>query len=287
MDPIIRAATLASQPRRLRAPGAPHLVPPPAAVPEAVAPVQPEALPAGVPDGAAAAAAAATVAAEGVAALAQAVAAERARVLAEFQAQFQAEQQAWVANAEQAQRDWLAQAEAQRTAWREQAEQELRAAYGEAERRGLEAGAAQAQQVAEDLVQAQVARLQAAAATLQQAQSTLGPALREDAVELAFAVVCRLLGEQAASRAGIGAMLQVQLAALRERRDLTVRLHPADCALMAAAELEGGAPLRYVPDAGVELGGCLIDSPAGTLDARLEYQLEQLRQALLQARGAA
>lgn len=282
MDPIIRAATLASQPRRLRAPGAPHLVVPAAAVPEQHTPEQAAVQPPAVIDTPAPDPAQA-LAARHATELAQAVAAERARVLAEFQA----EQQTWIASAEQAQRDWLAQAEAQRSAWREQAEQELRTAYDEAERRGLEAGAAQAQQVAEDLVQAQVARLQAAAATLQQAQSTLAPALQDDAVELAFAMVCRVLGEQAASRAGIGALLQVQLATLRERRDLTVRLHPADCALMAAAEVDGGAPLRYVPDAGVELGGCLIDSPAGTLDARLEYQLEQLRQALLQARGAA
>lgn len=286
MDPIIRAAALASQPRRLRAPGAPHLVAPVALAPEQAVPAQPASLApaASEPPGADAAQA---LAAQHAAELAQAVAAERARVLVEVQAEVQAEQQAWIASAEQSQRDWLAQAEAQRSAWREQAEQELRAAYGEAERRGLDAGAAQAQQVAEDLVQAQVARLQAAAATLQQAQSTLTPTLQDDAVELAFAMLCRVLGEQAASRAGISALLQVQLATLRERRDLTVRLHPADCALMAAAEVEGGTALRYVPDAGVELGGCLIDSPAGTLDARLEYQLGQLRQALLQARGAA
>jgi flagellar assembly protein FliH len=286
MDPIIRAAALASHPRRLRAPGTPHLVAPRAAgALEEAAAAQPEPLPASAAATVAgpAVAAAEAAAAQHAAALAQAVAAERARVLAEVEAG----QQAWIAGAEQAQRDWLAQAEAQRGAWREQAEQELRAAYGEAERRGLEAGTAQAQQVAEELVQAQVARLQAAAATLLQAQSTLGPALEDDAVELAFTMVCRLLGEQAASRAGIGAMLQVQLATLRERRALTVHLHPADCALMAAAEGEGDAALRYVPDAGVALGGCLIDSAAGTLDARLEYQLEQLRRALLQARGAA
>jgi flagellar assembly protein FliH len=310
MDPIIRAATVAARPRRLRAPGAPHLVVP-AVEPHGEAGLQPaqtspgasparDAQPVHGADGAdtgagnasataghvragapQAPAAAPATAVQPDAVLAQAIAAERERVRAELQA----EQQAWIAAAEQAQRDWVAQAEAQRSAWREQAEQELRAAYGEAERRGLEDGAAQAQRVAEDLVQAQVARLQAAAAALLQAQTTLAPALQEDAVELAFTIVCRVLGEQAATRAGINAMLQVQLAALRERRDLTVRLHPADCALMASAEVDGGAALRYVPDTGIELGGCLIDSPAGTLDARLEYQLGQLRQALAAARA--
>lgn len=301
MDPIIRAAAVAARPRRLRAPGAPHLVAP-AADPHGVdahsgeagghaAPVAQERSPAASPATAApqehrpasspAPAASPAAAVQPDAVLAQAIAAESARL----RAALQAEQQAWIAAAEQAQRDWLAQAEAQRSAWREQAEQELRAAYGEAERRGLEDGAAQAQRVAEDLVQAQVARLQAAAGALLQAQGTLAPSLQEDAVELAFTIVCRVLGEQAATRAGIYAMLQVQLAALRERRDLTVRLHPADCALMAAAEVDGGAALRYVPDAGIELGGCLIDSPAGTLDARLEYQLGQLRQALAAARA--
>lgn len=274
MDPIIRAATMAARPRRLRAPGAPHLVAPQPVPAEPEAPPVPGAAPQAPQAGPAAALAPDAV-------LAQAIAAERERM----QAAVQAEQQAWIAAAEQAQRDWLAQAEAQRSAWREQAEQELRAAYGEAERRGLEDGAAQAQRVAEDLVQAQVARLAAAAGALLQAQATLAPALQEDAVELAFGIVCRVLGEQAATRAGIQAMLQVQLAGLRERRDLTIRLHPADCALMAAAEVEGGAALRYVPDTAVELGGCLIESAAGTLDARLEYQLGQLRQALAAARA--
>lgn len=318
MDPIIRAATVAARPRRLRAPGAPHLVAPavePAGAaagphPEQAAPqagpgaspahaAQPVETAANAATGAGSAGNAPAAAEHGRAVapqmpaaipaaavqpdavLAQAIAAERERVRAELQA----EQQAWIAAAEQSQRDWVEQAESQRSAWREQAEQELRAAYGEAERRGLEDGSAQAQRVAEDLVQAQVARLQAAAGALLQAQTTLAPALQEDAVELAFTMVCRVLGEQAATRSGINAMLQVQLAALRERRDLTVRLHPADCALMAAAEVDGGAALRYVPDTGIELGGCLIDSPAGTLDARLEYQLGQLRQALAAARA--
>ena len=285
MDPIIRAATIAARPRRLRAPGAPHLVVPgvDSHGAEAGAAAAPERSPAASPAATAPPEHRPAAAVQPDAVLAQAAAAERERVRAELLA----EQQAWIEAAEQAQRDWLAQAESQRSAWREQAEQELRAAYGEAERRGLEDGAAQAQRVAEDLVQAQVARLQAAAGALLQAQGTLTPALQEDAVELAFTIVCRVLGEQAATRAGIHAMLQVQLAALRERRELTVRLHPADCALMAAAEMDGGAALRYVPDTGIELGGCLIDSPAGTLDARLEYQLGQLRQALAAARAGA
>jgi flagellar assembly protein FliH len=39
-------------------------------------------------------------------------------------------------------------------------------------------------------------------------------------------------------------------------------------------------------DATIELGGCLFESPEGNLDARLETQIEILRTALLENRGA-
>ena len=70
-------------------------------------------------------------------------------------------------------------------------------------------------------------------------------------------------------------------AALRDSTQLTVHLHPDDCRAM---EGSGQDALRYVADAAITLGGCRLESAAGTLDARLERQLEQLRLALLKAR---
>jgi flagellar biosynthesis/type III secretory pathway protein FliH len=40
-----------------------------------------------------------------------------------------------------------------------------------------------------------------------------------------------------------------------------------------------------VPDERVALGGCLIDSPGGTLDGRLETQLQRLREVLVATRA--
>jgi flagellar assembly protein FliH len=87
----------------------------------------------------------------------------------------------------------------------------------------------------------------------------------------------------------------------REREQLVVRLAPQDFALLtggdaastAAAgrsEEEGSTfgawKAQLVPDTRVALGGCLIDSPGGTLDGRLETQLQSLRDLLLAVRAS-
>lgn len=46
------------------------------------------------------------------------------------------------------------------------------------------------------------------------------------------------------------------------------------------ALLDGNASLDIVSDDSLELGDCILDSPNGTLDARLSTQLEQIKQAV-------
>ncbi|PHV05348.1 hypothetical protein CSQ96_20845 [Janthinobacterium sp. BJB412] len=110
----------------------------------------------------------------------------------------------------------------------------------------------------------------------------------EDAmVEIVFTALCRLVGDAVTSRTGVAAMVRLCVADEREPELLCVRLHPDDLALVTApgalaAALDSRLAMRA--DATIELGGCVVDGPRGSLDARLELQLQQLRGALLAAR---
>ena len=68
-----------------------------------------------------------------------------------------------------------------------------------------------------------------------------------------------------------------------------IRVHPDDCARLQAhqqllaAPLEPGSELRIVADEAVERFGCVVDTPTGRLDARLQTQLAILERAVFGA----
>lgn len=108
-------------------------------------------------------------------------------------------------------------------------------------------------------------------------------------VELAFEAVVRILGQAAPTREGAQGLVREALASLREREQVVVRLAPPDVETLRAARSEmtrvaGCKGLEFVADERVELGGCLIETAGGGLDARLETQLQRLRELMLAAR---
>ncbi|GKS88074.1 FliH/SctL family protein [Acidovorax sp. SUPP2539] len=119
----------------------------------------------------------------------------------------------------------------------------------------------------------------------------------EDMLALAFEVVCRILGDQAATQDGLRALLDRSLKSWHGRSPLSIHLHPEDVLLLrtdadslqllsAAGFSAERASLRWVADAKVASGGVLLRSAEGALDARLEVQLDALKASLLQTREA-
>lgn len=109
----------------------------------------------------------------------------------------------------------------------------------------------------------------------------------EDLVALAFELVCRIAGQQAATCEGMRAMVKTALAQLHPGRSgatpLTVHVAPEDLAcLQAESSWPGGPPghVRWLADSAVQ-GGCRIESRQGMLDARLDALLDGVRQHLL------
>jgi flagellar assembly protein FliH len=172
---------------------------------------------------------------------------------------------------------------AQQEAERRKIQAELAELRAEAERRGYAVGHEKGEADARRQLQAQIERFQGLAAQLAQARAAVLADAEDGVVELAFAALCRILGEQAASRAGVQSMVARCAADVREREQVGIRLHPDDVALLGDAT---GHPTRFSPDPGIVLGGCIVDSSTGALDARLETQLARLAETLLAVRAA-
>jgi len=118
-------------------------------------------------------------------------------------------------------------------------------------------------------------------------------AAQDDMLALCFEVVCKVLGEGAAHPEALRAQLTKAMQGLRGRKLAAIHMHPDDLTLLKeesqdpARELLAGGSVQWIASTDVELGGCILQSPEGGLDARFETQLQALRELLNQTRAAA
>lgn len=172
---------------------------------------------------------------------------------------------------------------------RESLKAEIADVLADAQRRGHALGKEAAEAEAQAAVSAQVSRLAELAGALAQSRQQRIEECEDMLVEIAHTAICRMIGETATTRAGLAALVRTQITQMSGSEHIVVRLHPEDLATLrqALAGAEGMDLAQRVDlqaDPGVVLGGCLVDGPRGTLDARLELQLEALGAALMTAR---
>lgn len=110
----------------------------------------------------------------------------------------------------------------------------------------------------------------------------------DDLLALCYEVVCRIVGDVAVHPDSVRAALVQATAAARDESRVLLRVHPADAVLLEHAGLRGapGQSIAWRADPAVALGGCILESPSGGLDARLETLLAGCKAALLTARDA-
>ncbi|KQQ96172.1 hypothetical protein ASF77_21965 [Massilia sp. Leaf139] len=161
---------------------------------------------------------------------------------------------------------------------------DLAVIHADAEKKGYDAGAAKGEKAAAQLLQGQIERAQSLLAELAQTRGQVLDDAEDALVEVAYTAVCRILGEQGAKRDAVARLVREAAAATRD--GLTVRLHPDDAAMLRAGREGVEDQVRIAADPAVKLGGCVVDSGKGTLDARFEIQLALLGEALLAARAA-
>jgi flagellar assembly protein FliH len=106
----------------------------------------------------------------------------------------------------------------------------------------------------------------------------------DDMVALVHESVCRIAGKLAISSDGVRQIVQQAMAQLSASEEIVVRLHPSDYQLLSESMKTSPLPGREpscLADNQVSAGGCMIDHPQGTLDARLGTQLRQFTDLLL------
>ncbi|ROZ63192.1 FliH/SctL family protein [Ramlibacter sp. WS9] len=106
----------------------------------------------------------------------------------------------------------------------------------------------------------------------------------DDLVALGHEAVCRVLGEEAATPAVLRSMVNHLLAQHGQRAQLAIHVHPDDLAALNEEGAPSDPAWRWVADNSVQLGGVILRSPEGSIDARLETQLAVLGETLLAVR---
>ena len=106
----------------------------------------------------------------------------------------------------------------------------------------------------------------------------------EDAIaEAVRAGLCKVLGNAFSTREGIAASVKTVCSEIESEDVLSVHLSTEDHAMFSRDERFSasiGERIQIVSDPKIELGGCLVEWSGGTLDGRLELQVERLRNAV-------
>lgn len=153
----------------------------------------------------------------------------------------------------------------------------------EASRQGREEGRVEALRILEE----QAASLEAVVREVAGFKARLYHEARQEVVDLALALVGKLVGPLVENdQQVVVRVVERALQGLSEREALTLRVHPEDLKSVVEAKptiletFDGIQRLTVMEDLSVRRGGCLIQTSTTEIDARLETQLEELRQSL-------
>jgi flagellar assembly protein FliH len=189
-------------------------------------------------------------------------------------------------------RQWLAsQSSDTRTACTQALASDLAALKSAAQAEGLEIGKAHAMREFTERANSSLSALGRIAEAADRAFELEASELLESCTDIVAEVFLKLAGSLLSTReAALGCVLSV-LQRVKDERELTIRVSPADLPLLQKHEASlrealGSRRWTLASDSRVAAGGCLVESSLGTLDGRLESQLGKLCETLRVAKAA-
>ncbi|MEZ5425392.1 MAG: FliH/SctL family protein [Pyrinomonadaceae bacterium] len=115
-------------------------------------------------------------------------------------------------------------------------------------------------------------------------QSEITAGAEKQLVELALEIAKKIVGREVTIDREIAlTLVRVSLSRLQNRAVAKVHLHPDDFAFIQThrEKLDFHGSLELIEDRSVSVGGCLVHTETGDIDARIESQFEEIAHGLL------
>ena len=164
------------------------------------------------------------------------------------------------------------------------AEAQRNAVFDETRRQATDAGRAEALQSVAAELEALLNTVRAAAHSGQQLRDAIVAGADRTIVELALEVARTILGHRAQVEHDlVREMARRAIERARSQQMVRIRVNPEQTGIVAALvqDLPETGDLPVVGDGGIDLGGCVVDTRYGFIDARLDTQIDQVGNALL------
>lgn len=159
-------------------------------------------------------------------------------------------------------------------------DQQLEEAY----QQGLLEGVARGRRDMEAELETALLALSAAAGRLDELRGSIGADLEENAAALAVAVARELVvGDLDSTPDTVLVLVREAVSSFGLDAPLSVRIHPADLALISAGAggaVAGSRSVAWEPDPELPRGSCLVEGPGKVVDGRLDLALERIYQAI-------
>lgn len=155
------------------------------------------------------------------------------------------------------------------------------------EREARERGRARGMAEAEEAYRAKAAKLDALAASLQEERVGLFDRIEPELVRLSVSIAEKVISQELELRPEIVVdVVRSAVKRLRDRESLRVSVNPSDVERVKEARedlihaVDGVRKMEIVEDRRVGAGGCVIESPSGTLDSRIRTQIDEIGRVL-------
>ena len=147
--------------------------------------------------------------------------------------------------------------------------------------RGYREGEAAAARKNLDQVHAAVQAFSETASSLAGYKAALRSEVERELVALSLAVAQKIIRRELSIDPDIIlAVVRSCLEQLQSAEIYRLRLNPQDVAAVAGCFNRQQAPVEIVPDAAIARGGAIFETSQGTLDARLDRQLQEIERGL-------
>lgn len=171
----------------------------------------------------------------------------------------------------------------------EEAQQKARNLLMEAKLQGVEQGLLQGRQQAKEEWEAGLAQAGRIVQSIEAERVQVLVESTEDMIELSIQIARTIMGrELIMNRGWVLSVVKDALREIHEAPKLEIRVHPDDYSVVADAKetlstgLPGQTHVSVIPDGTIESGGCVILTPQGSVDARVDTQLRAIQESLIE-----